>query len=359
MARSVAQVDARLTDEINTRSGQLKGEIGSVLNTRLRAVEARQPQLTEVEVAWVRAAAAAGGVGGGTPGTGGGTGGNPPPIVIPPPPNPPPGPLPSQVYSASPIAFSHNGETLENVYVDSRKDLPMDLAGQVSTSGTVSAYGKGYSGCTLRNATLRGRQFGVLMIDMPDLLLDNVLVLDVNYAAFAPYGDTSGLVADGRGIVHCRGANVALLRNSSGLPSIGDPSNAYGVILERGTQGGGSSAVPHDLDFQHCNMEDSPLWMCWNMHQGIRVHYLDCHGTRAPRNWFNAGPMEDCDWVDCTSGDIVHKSGGSGDSRSFLYSGFTGAQSIITNFGYKAGTPPPEAYGSNPTAPSFTGTHTI
>lgn len=43
MARSLSQVDARLTTEINTRAGQLAGTISSTLRSRIEALEAKAP----------------------------------------------------------------------------------------------------------------------------------------------------------------------------------------------------------------------------------------------------------------------------------------------------------------------------
>lgn len=77
MARSVQQVDDRLTAEINTRAAQLKGVTGSVLRDRISALEA--------DVLAIKAAMAAA-QGGGTPGSGGGGGS---PVPTPPDPTPP------------------------------------------------------------------------------------------------------------------------------------------------------------------------------------------------------------------------------------------------------------------------------
>ena len=139
MARTVAQVDARLTNEITTRTGQLAGTSGSVLLDRINALEARVKKLE-----------------------------SPPPPVI--------EPLPPQVVSG-PVAFGYDGQTIQNIIIDIAPSKPMTLDLQLGpidpatgkrmgTNPTYSVYAKGRADCKARNVTVRGRNFGFLLIDL-------------------------------------------------------------------------------------------------------------------------------------------------------------------------------------------------
>lgn len=241
-----------------------------------------------------------------------------PDVPVPPVPAPPvPGPLPPQVASG-PLQFTADNQVIENVVIDVAPGQPMTIG--LQTSGTTSSvYGKGHKGCILRNVTLRGRQWGALLIDMDDVQLIDVIVTDVNYCGIGIFGGARPQ------LIRPTVKRVGMLRDGSGNPSIGDAANSYGIKFEAGTAGGGTSGMSSGGLVDHAVIEDVPLWQGINAHAGTNMTIQDCIVRRCPRAYFFAGQVSAFTITGNQALECVTKAGGTLDRKGILVYQMQGA----------------------------------
>lgn len=217
--------------------------------------------------------------------------------------------VPTQVASG-PVSFTANNQTIADLVIDSAPGQPMTLA-QQQTSTTSSVYGNGFSGCILRNVTLRGRQWGALLVDMVGIQLIDVTVLDVNYCGIGVFGGSNGTIT--RPVIR----RVGMLRTNMTDPA--QLNNAYGIKFETASQGGGTSGDPATWTVDHPVIEDVQLWMGINAHQGSNMTVNDGVIRRCPRGMFWAGTISNLNVLRNQILEPVTKSGGTTDQTAISY----------------------------------------
>lgn len=253
---------------------------------------------------------------------------------------PPPGQWPTQK-PMPPQKFTSNGQWIRDAVIDIAPGHAMSIQDQEGKGNSI--YGKALRGCGIENVTLRGREWGLLIVDMDDFHIGgNVRVVDVNYCGLGIFGGTLGEM------------QVPTIERvgtyrTSGLPTIGDAGNAYGIKFEVASQAGGSSGIPTDWTINGGLATDIPLWQGINAHQAKRLTINDFIVRRAPRAYFFAGGIDALTVrrskaLECSPAGSY----GSGDKAGILLSGVTNA-SIIDNEVSKTFEPPAtvyEVYGS-------------
>jgi hypothetical protein len=251
---------------------------------------------------------------------------------VPPEPVPPTPPDQWPVQKVSdPLDFNRNGHVIKDVVIDSMPGATMTVEGQgwkwngskwVDTGArSNSVYGKGYSGCGLENVTLRGRRWGLLIVDMPDFTIgENVRILDVGYCGGGIFGGKGG-IAKAPTILR-----VGTLQKS-GLPTIGDPGNSYFIKWERASASGISGASDDDPEAWTIDGglgEDCPNWQGINAHSGKDLTVQNFTARRVPRPYFFTnvrGLKVINNWAEDAS---PGGSYGSGDKSGISYGGITG-----------------------------------
>lgn len=267
----------------------------------------------------------------------------------------PPSPLPTQV-AAGPQTFTANNQVIENKIIDQWSGGAVTTANdQYNASPTSSVYGKGLSGCILRNCTLRGRNWGALFVDMSNLTLEDVTINDVNYAGLDLFGGTNIT------ITRLSVNRVGRLR-TNGLPSVGDVGNAYGIKMERASSSGisgASTAIPTNVTISDSTITDSRLWMGINAHEVSYLTVKDCIITGSPRGMFFAGSISNLNLLRNQMLNPLTQTGGTTDKSAISYGSVQGG--IISGnrwttggSGYTNGLNNIDAYVSPPASSGIT-----
>lgn len=246
-------------------------------------------------------------------------------------PSPSPTPSPTPPPASGPLTITTSGTVIDGAVIN----LSGTTAGMgINVAGTAASP---VANVTIRNCTITGGLFGIYATHVTNLVVQNCRISDVGYAAIAGYSWVGGQVIGN--VINRVGTTKDPINGFQG-------NNAYGITLDRNHTGNlATDPLSSDVTIDHNTVEDVPLWMCINLHAGVRVSITNNTTGGCPRAVFVAGDGDgnQPSAVTITGNTIlraVTKSGGTTDLESVLYSHLTGGSVTANQIG--------QTYGSMP-----------
>lgn len=225
------------------------------------------------------------------------------------------------------IEVTEDNRVLEDLLIQG--PMPTGAAFPEDLGAGISAHGADADNMietlTIRNCTIRGFRFGIICRFVRNLIIENCIIEDADYAGVAIFSCNTGRIT-----------NNLIQR----IGFVKDPfngfqeNNAYGIMLNR-TESSSLSNDPVTKHFlvDHNSVYDVPTWMCYNSHGGDDIQFVLNYGEGAPRGIFVAGSPVSGGGVsepvaitvdDNVLGRSVTKPGGSTDKSAITYFGWTG-----------------------------------
>ena len=177
--------------------------------------------------------------------------------------------------ASAPIVVTTNDVTIDGVTITSSGSSGVGIYVAGSASAPIR-------NLTIRNCTIKGFDTAIEARHVENLVVENCVITDANYAGIAVYSGVGGRIA-GNTIQRIGYGRTDFEDSTEG-------NNAYGITLDR-AHTGNLTTDPQTTGFvvDGNTVEDVPLWMCLNAHAATDTSFSNNTVLRCPRAIFVAG----------------------------------------------------------------------
>jgi hypothetical protein len=173
---------------------------------------------------------------------------------------------------SKPIVVTTNNVTIDGVTISSSgtSGAGIDVVGTAANP---------IRNLTIRNCKIHGFKEGILARHVVNLVIENCVIEDANYAGIGVYSGVGGRIT-GNTV-----RRIGYSRTNLGVPGV--ENNAYGITLDHYAYTN-LTADPYTSDFVVSGnvVEDVPLWHCYDTHAGQRITFSNNVSRRCPRAFF-------------------------------------------------------------------------